>query len=201
MPLPAVAALVALAAEIGAVVATAAAVIGLATSIRDSLQDAIAGLVGDVLIEGVEEVIKQAAQQQLGLTLDDDDPLSAESFTRALSEKTGIEFTDISDAEQTQQDVIKFAIQKIAEEAGIELDADDLTIESVVAAIKERAIEEIIERIEDEDIEGLDALLDAILGKYCDKEKDREAGERERKRLNRERQRRFRESNPHNCDC
>jgi transcriptional regulator with XRE-family HTH domain len=201
MPLPAVAALAALAAEIAGVVAVTASVIGLATSIRDSLQQAVAGLVGDVLIEGVEEVIKQAAKQQLGLTLDDDDPLSPESLTRALSEKTGIEFTDISDAEQTQKDVLEFAIEKIATEAGIELDGDDLTIEGVIAAIKERALEEIISRIEAEDIEGLDALLDAILGKYCEKEKDRDPDERERKRLNRERQRRFRESNPHLCDC
>lgn len=201
MPLPAVAALVALAAEIGSVVAVAASVIGLATSIRDSLQQAISGVVGDLLVEGVEEVIKQAAQEQLGLTLDDDDPLSPESFTRALSEKTGIEFTDISDAEQTQQDVLDFAIEKIATEAGIELDGDDLSIEAVIAAIKEKAIEEIVARIEAEDVEGLEELLDVVLRVFCDKEKDRDGAERERKRLNRERQKRFRENNPHLCDC
>lgn len=201
MPLPAVAALVALAADIGAFVATVTAVVGLAQSIRDELQAQVQGLIGDILIEGVEEVIKQAAERQLGIRLDDDDPLSPESLTRAISEKSGIEFTDLTDPEQTRQDAIAFAVGKIAEEAGIELDANNLTVEGVIAAIKERAIQEVVERIEAEDIEGLDPLLDAILRIYCDKEKDRDPDERERKRLNRERQRRYRESNPHACDC
>jgi hypothetical protein len=217
----------ALVAEIAGAIAAATAIIGLAVELRDQLREQISGLLGDLLVEGVEAVIVQYAQSELGLSLDSDNPLSPESLTRAISEKTGIEFTDITDPEATKEDAIKYGLDKVAEQTGIEfidiadpeqikadlikyglgqvaselgLDPGDGTIEGLVQSLRDLVKREILEAIELEG-EGLEDIRDAVLGRYCDKKKDADPERQRKLEDQRARARRYRENNPLHCDC
>lgn len=201
MPAPLIVGVAALAAEVAGIVAVYAAVLGLAESVRDSLREAVAGLIGDVLVSGVNATIVALAESNLGVQLDEDDPLSVGSITDAVSQLTGVAFTDITNSATSQGEIVDYAIGEIAAQAGVEGVTD---VESLVAALKAVAMAELTAAIEGGEftsIEGLEDLVEGVLSARCLKRKDDDENREAKKEANRKRQAKWRENNPHNCDC